>query len=150
MSRVEVGFALPDDAQFLLEMISLSLQSLPHVASRSPLEIGLMAQLQFAGWNSSQDRAFVARLNGEQAGAAWIKGEGEPGSLQYSLGIAVAPLFRRQGVGTTLLAQVLGFCQENQGKCVNLNVHPGNLAAMRLYRRFGFEEISLEMQLRLD
>lgn len=57
-----------------------------------------------------------------------------------SLGMAVAPDWRRRGVGAALLAEVIRWARAVGVEKLALSVYPGNEAALRLYRTFGFQE----------
>lgn len=57
------------------------------------------------------------------------------------LGIAVFPAFQKQGLGTTLLTRYLAAASTRFPR-VSLSVHPGNHAAISLYRRFGFYQFA--------
>jgi ribosomal protein S18 acetylase RimI-like enzyme len=57
------------------------------------------------------------------------------------LGIAVFPNFQNQGLGTTLLTRYLAVASARFPR-VSLGVHPENHAAIRLYRRFGFQQFA--------
>ncbi len=149
MTQVTIEPATGDDLSFLAEMVALTIKSLPHVATWSPLEIEIGTQLELTNLGRGLDPAFIARWDGTPAGAVWLRSEGEPGALQFTLGIAVAPPYRRRGVGSFLMDFILEYCTRNNGAWIGLKVHPGNLAAMRLYRQFGFEEVTLEMRKRL-
>jgi ribosomal protein S18 acetylase RimI-like enzyme len=56
-----------------------------------------------------------------------------------SLGIAVQPRSRGKGVGTALMRDALQKCQ-GRFEIVELRVLATNAPALRLYRRFGFQE----------
>jgi RimJ/RimL family protein N-acetyltransferase len=55
-----------------------------------------------------------------------------------TLGLGVAPPFRRRGVGAALLSEALAWARRVGVHKVILTVFPDNLSAIRLYRRFGF------------
>jgi ribosomal-protein-alanine N-acetyltransferase len=55
--------------------------------------------------------------------------------------IAVTPAQRGQGVAVTLLKRVIGFLRRRGFRTVSLNVRPENTAAIRLYRKLGFQRI---------
>lgn len=55
--------------------------------------------------------------------------------------IAVAPKFRRLGLGRRLLHHVLARAAEKGMKSATLEVRSGNLAAQALYAHFGFEVV---------
>ncbi len=52
--------------------------------------------------------------------------------------IAVSPAFRKQGIAQRLLAKVLQICKEKGAVQSMLEVRKSNLAAQRLYQKFGF------------
>lgn len=55
------------------------------------------------------------------------------------LTLAVAPAWRRRGVGRALLAAAFAWASEYALGKLQLHVRAGNLAAIALYQRFGFE-----------
>ena len=55
--------------------------------------------------------------------------------------IAVAPEFRRAGVGEALLRHMIARAEEDGCSLVTLEVRAGNEAAMELYRKLGFREV---------
>jgi L-phenylalanine/L-methionine N-acetyltransferase len=57
-----------------------------------------------------------------------------------SLGMAVAAEWRRRGVGSALLREALRWAREVGVEKLALSVYPDNVAARRLYERFGFRE----------
>lgn len=58
------------------------------------------------------------------------------------LAVFVAPEYRGAGVGTELLGALLAAGRERGLPAVVLSVERSNTAAIRLYRGFGFEELS--------
>ncbi|MBI3752768.1 MAG: ribosomal protein S18-alanine N-acetyltransferase [Deltaproteobacteria bacterium] len=61
----------------------------------------------------------------------------------HILNIAVHPDFRRQGIAKTLLVFALNRIEEMGGRGVFLEVRRSNIAAQRLYIKFGFREIGV-------
>lgn len=55
--------------------------------------------------------------------------------------IAVHPDFRRQGIGTVLLEQAIRQGVDEGALVVTLEVRESNEAALRLYRKYGFEQV---------
>ncbi|WOH50318.1 GNAT family N-acetyltransferase [Bradyrhizobium sp. sBnM-33] len=55
------------------------------------------------------------------------------------LGIALLPEFRRQGIGGRLMRQTLDAARDFGLRRVELTVRESNAAAIRLYKKFGFE-----------
>lgn len=52
--------------------------------------------------------------------------------------IAVSPGHRKKGVGKQLISSLLNFCGQNKIKNLSLEVRAGNIAAINLYKNFGF------------
>ena len=80
----------------------------------------------------------VATIGDERAGYGEIRmvaGE----SQVYNM--AVAPQFRRQGVGEALLEHFIKVSEERGCRCLTLEVRAGNEAAMELYKKLGFHEV---------
>ena len=80
----------------------------------------------------------VALVGDERAGYAdmrIITGE----SQVYN--IAIAPEFRRQGIGEALLAHMVEKSEELGLSLITLEVRSGNEAAMALYEKMGFKKV---------
>lgn len=57
-----------------------------------------------------------------------------------SLGMGIISGYRNQGIGSKLVAKVLEHAKHFGLEKVELNVYTSNLAAIQLYKKFGFEE----------
>ena len=55
--------------------------------------------------------------------------------------IAVAPEFRREGIGEALLRHMIAKAEDDGCELVTLEVRGGNEAAMALYTKLGFREV---------
>ena len=62
------------------------------------------------------------------------------------LNVATAPNMRRSGVARALLEQALSRNLRTGLECALLEVRPSNLAAIALYRSFGFTEIDRRLR----
>ncbi|MCS6936894.1 MAG: ribosomal protein S18-alanine N-acetyltransferase [Candidatus Bipolaricaulota bacterium] len=62
----------------------------------------------------------------------------EPPTVAHLLNIAVAPAFRRQGLGRFLLQYALDYAHQLGASRIELEVRTDNSAAIALYRKFGF------------
>ncbi len=57
--------------------------------------------------------------------------------------IAVSPDYQRQGLGERTLELLIKICAENNMSVINLEVKSGNLPAIELYKKNGFEEVGM-------
>jgi ribosomal protein S18 acetylase RimI-like enzyme len=91
---------------------------------------------------------FLVGLIDEQVVATAMGGyEGHRGSVNY---VAVAPLFRRKGLGRQMMEQLEKKLLAMGCPKINLNVRTGNLLAMAFYENLGYrtdEVISLGKRL---
>jgi ribosomal protein S18 acetylase RimI-like enzyme len=116
-------------------------------------------ELALTGWNAAEKDAFVQmqfdaqdhhyRATYSNASFQVILREGRPiGRLYVARGddeirivdIAILPAYRGGGVGTALIAELLGEAQ-HAGKAVRIHVERDN-PALRLYSRLGFRPIA--------
>jgi ribosomal-protein-alanine N-acetyltransferase len=80
----------------------------------------------------------VAECDGEKAGYGEIRmiaGEAQV----YN--IAIAPEFRRRGIGEALLRHMIDKAEQDSCTLVTLEVRSSNQAAMALYEKLGFREV---------
>ena len=79
---------------------------------------------------------FVAKDNGACVGYAgfWnVSGEGDVTN------VAVLPEYRRMGVGSSLVAEMVKTAENLKLELLTLEVRKSNIAAQKLYEKFGFE-----------
>lgn len=92
--------------------------------------------------------------NGEREVAAWLELHRlQPRRMQHvaMLTVAVAPGWRRQGLGRGLLRRCYGWARDVGVRKISLNVRAGNAVAIALYRSEGFVEEGRERgQVRTD
>ena len=81
----------------------------------------------------------VAEADGRLAGYAGLMISGETADLQT---LAVAPAFQRRGIGTTLLTAIIDEANRRGASTLLLEVRADNDAALALYARHDFEQIS--------
>ena len=55
--------------------------------------------------------------------------------------IAVAPEYRRNHIGEALLKTIIDECYKNMVKFITLEVRVGNVAAIELYKKYGFKSL---------
>ena len=77
---------------------------------------------------------------GDVVGRLSLSRDPHPASTHVAdLGLMVAKAYRGRGIGFALLGQAVAWARERGVSKLELHVFPHNVAAMRLYERFGFE-----------
>lgn len=71
------------------------------------------------------------------------KGFGFVGNDVPELGMALRAEYRGRGIGRALLQRLIDVLKEKGIQKVSLSVDPDNIAAMKLYQRFGFKEVGM-------
>lgn len=61
----------------------------------------------------------------------------------HLLNLTIAPSHQRRGHGSALLGEVARIARERGARNLFLEVRPSNVAAQRLYERFGFRRIAV-------
>lgn len=83
----------------------------------------------------------VARVNGEIAGFAIARVDiGRNASFGHILTVDVAPVYRRKGIAQKLLGEIETIFKEKGIKECRLEVREDNVAALNLYRKFGYKK----------
>lgn len=111
----------------------------------------LHAQGFYRGWSREDFAAYLADpqttptyvacdTRRRIAGFAMLRLAGEECEL---LTIAVDRRWRGKGVGQALLRAALEDMQTSPARAMFLEVDEGNVAAIRLYRRFGFSQVGI-------
>jgi len=57
------------------------------------------------------------------------------------MNLAVAPQYRRMGIGEELVNQLIAHLQNNEVSCLTLEVRESNAPAIALYEKMGFCEV---------
>ncbi|MDO3410482.1 GNAT family N-acetyltransferase [Saccharibacillus sp. CPCC 101409] len=141
------------DAPFLWEMLfqSLFVREGDPPFERSVLDEPAIRKYM-EDWGRAGDTGFVAESEqGRPLGAVTArffdeahKGYGYVADDVPELGMALLPEARGLGLGTALLEALFEKLREDGVERVSLSVDPGNEPAVKLYRRFGFEEAGRE------
>ncbi len=63
--------------------------------------------------------------------------------IGHVIDIAVHPQYRRQGIGSTLLKELMRRLIENGCTQIRLEVRASNLAAQKMYDKFGFQSVEI-------
>jgi RimJ/RimL family protein N-acetyltransferase len=91
-------------------------------------------------WGDEQ-ATLVAVQEGRVVGHLHVAREDSPVTRHVaSLGMAVAPDWRRRGVGAALLAEAIRWGRSVGVEKLALSVYPDNHAARALYAKFGFQD----------
>jgi RimJ/RimL family protein N-acetyltransferase len=102
-------------------------------------------------WGREGDLGYIAENSeGRPVGSITIryfneenKGFGYVSNDIPELGMALKTEYRGKGIGTALLKELIDELKEKGIKGISLSVDPGNLAAVKLYQRFGFKEVGM-------
>jgi len=95
------------------------------------------------GWGKTTDVGMVAVVDGQDAGACWMRlisgghGLGYVDEATPQLGIALEPQFQHRGLGKPLMRATLAAAWEHGFQQVSLTVHPEN-PAISMYEACGF------------
>lgn len=87
------------------------------------------------------DRGLVAEVDGRIVGAVWVRIMNDYGHIDDetpSLAISLYKEYRRFGIGTALMKEILALLKEHGYKRVSLSVQKANYA-VKLYQKVGFE-----------
>lgn len=95
---------------------------------------------------------FVAEIEGQIAGfvCAWLEPEPEGyltslANYAYISDLVVLPTYRRQGLGSALLAQAEAFAKEQGAPALRINVLARNVGAWALYSKAGFRDYEIRL-----
>ena len=124
-----------------------------HVEPAQPKDADIVAKLHAHGFYRGWPREdFAAYISGEGtplyvacdakrkiAGFAMLRHLGEEAEL---ITIAVDPKWRKRGVGVALLRAMIDDLLMSPAKKLFLEVAADNVAALKLYGKFGFQKVS--------
>jgi RimJ/RimL family protein N-acetyltransferase len=131
----------PRDARSFLELYRGITAEGRHIRTESVRRgVGHYRRQLARAWG--HDQASIVAVAGRRViGHLSISREEHPVNRHVgSIGMMVAPDWRRRGVGSALMAEALRWAREMRVEKVALTVYPDNEAARALYRRFGFAE----------
>ena len=90
---------------------------------------------------SGRDAPFVAELSGAVVGLLWAQLDAVNPAVANLFQVWVAPESRGLGVAAGLLQQAIAWAASRNASLVQLSVTSGDTAAVRLYRRAGFQVV---------
>jgi len=100
-------------------------------------------RLYVEGWGRPTDVGVVAVVDGQAAGACWMRLVPDRQGLAYvdddtpQLGIALTPEFQHRGLGKPMMKAALATAWQHGYRKVSLTVHPENPARF-MYEACGF------------
>jgi len=100
-------------------------------------------QVHVENFGRKNDYCLVAEINGKIIGAVWSRIMNDYGHIDNnipSLAISLYRDFRRQGIGTALLENILSLLKSENYEKVSLSVQKENYA-YRMYLKAGFEVV---------
>lgn len=89
------------------------------------------AENPLALWLVAMDGDQLAGYVGSQSVLGWAD----------MMNVAVAPCYRRQGIGRELTQRLISLLQEEKVSCLTLEVRVSNKPAIKLYEQMGFVEV---------
>ena len=133
MNRPRFGVrpAADDDRLALAEIMSVVAEERDKIATEPPVDIEARAAA------FDLEGSFVAVADGTVIGSINVR----PHRWGFgAIGMLVVPDWRSRGVGSALLAEAVAWARVQGLHKLSLEVFPGNIAAIGLYRKFGFVE----------
>lgn len=151
--KLEIRPMTQDDSDLLPDFLAHAIfqedpsQPLPADLLEQP---ELKAYIQHFG--GPDDHGLLAFCGGSPVGAAWarilyhpVKGFGNIGPNTPELAISVLPAFRKRGIGTQLLDELLGVLADAGYTQVSLSVQKKNYA-LGMYQKAGFVAVREDSQ----
>lgn len=89
------------------------------------------------GYDPKKERCFIAELNGEPVGSAFLVKDAKPGIARIRL-VLVDPSARGLGLGRRLTQECIRFARKAGYKGITLWTHSVLVAAREIYRKAGF------------
>ena len=132
------------DAEILLEYLKATSGETPYMI-REPEEVrtSLEEEVEFIRKNREDPRALMllAFVDGKHAGSCSFGGASERNRMRHrcTVGISLYRDFWGQGIGTTLMNEILAGAKTAGYEQAELEVVSTNEAAIGLYKKLGFE-----------
>lgn len=135
--RIEIRAAEEGDRRGLALLLAAVAEERDGIAAEPPVDVDKLAD----AWHL--EGTLVALAAGEIVGEIRV----EPTWFGYGeIGMMVAAGWRRRGVGSALVGAAIDWARARGLHKLSLGVFPGNLAAVALYRKFGFVDEGLRVE----
>jgi len=137
----EVRPARPGDAASFLRLYRVVIAEERYIRTEDLGTTERDARRRFRVRPNDVSANFVAVDGDAVIGSLGISREDQPVTRHVaSLGMMVAPEWRRRGVGSALMREAIAWALQAGVEKLELSVYPDNAPAIALYRSFGFEE----------
>jgi ribosomal-protein-alanine N-acetyltransferase len=128
-----------------------------NLSALSPVDIDPIVDIESRSFGWPWGRlSFEGEADSPDAGSWVVRAPGPTGAEQvvayiffrliadevHIFRIAVAPAWRRQGIGARLVSECLGMATQRGARVAVLEVRPSSTAALALYRKFGFRVVA--------
>jgi len=97
--------------------------------------------------NNEFSRFYIAKVKGIPAG--FIMYWDIPYEI-HLINIAVRPQFRRQGIASRMLSDMIEYARVNSKDIITLEVRVSNKVAISFYKKFGFKELFVREKYYVD
>ncbi len=97
--------------------------------------------------NNTYSKFYIAKRDGIPAG--FIIYWDIPYEI-HLINIAVSPAYRREGIGSLLLTQMINYARSSSKQIITLEVRVSNYAAIQFYKKFGFKEAYIREKYYID
>lgn len=136
--------ARPEDAAAILEYLKIiggETDNLNMGAEGMPITVEAEETFLRSLLDSPDGVMYAAKAEGEIIGIANVSRKKRRMSHRASLGISVRRCAWHRGVGTALMEKLIAFSRSNGIEQLELEVRADNDRAIRLYEKFGFQQI---------
>ena len=89
-------------------------------------------------WSKSEDRIYIADVDGETVGFLSVEVHDDPVDHIYLDDFSVTAAYRNKGIGSDLLRTAEGYAEQIGSRAVILHVEKTNLSAICFYERSGY------------
>jgi RimJ/RimL family protein N-acetyltransferase len=141
VAAFEVRPARPRDARSFLHLYRVVIAEERFIRTEDLGTNDRAARRRFRMPPNDSSANLVAVAGDAVIGSLGISREDQPVTRHVaSLGMMVAPGWRRRGVGSALMREAIAWAKRVGVEKLELSVYPDNAAAIALYRSFAFEE----------
>ena len=100
-------------------------------------EVSYISQME----NSRDDIMLIAKENDRIVASASLNRLPRRMAHRGEISVSVLKDYWNKGIGSQLLSEIIDFAKKNSFEIIDLQVRSDNLAAIHLYKKYGFEKI---------